>query len=85
MTIHSPTKESFFLKQRQELCRSIKTKEYYVCTRRLARLDTKKAPEGLTIPRNATEHKHDTLPWVIVAERGSQAASSSDFPWQATH
>ena len=43
------------------------------------------APEGLTTPRDAKEHKHDTLPWIIVAEHGSKAASSLDFPWQATH
>ena len=41
------------------------------------------APEGLTTPRDAKEHKHDTLPWIIVAEHGSKAASSLDFPWQA--
>jgi hypothetical protein len=39
----------------------------------------------LTNPRDAVEHNNDTLPWVIVAEHGSKAASSSDFPWQAIH
>ena len=34
----------------------------------------------LTNPRDAVEHNHNTLPWVIVAEHGSKAASSSDFP-----
>ena len=43
------------------------------------------APEGLTTPRDAIEHKHDTLAWIVVAEHGSKAASSLDFPWQATH
>jgi hypothetical protein len=47
--------------------------------------DAKKAPEGLTTPRNAAEHKHDALPWVIVAKHGGQATNSSDFLWQATH
>jgi len=44
-----------------------------------------RAPERLTNRCNATEHKHDTLPWDIVAEHGSKTASSSDFPWQTTH
>jgi hypothetical protein len=42
-------------------------------------------PEGLTTPRNAVEHKHDTLPWVIITNREAKAASSINFPWQATH
>jgi len=51
----------------------------------LANRVAKMAPEGLTTPRDAIEHKHDTLPWIIVAEHGSKAASSLDFPWQAPH
>ena len=40
--------------------------------------------QRLTNSRYLVEYKHNTLPLVIVAEHGSKAASSSDFPWQAT-
>ncbi|RLN34039.1 hypothetical protein C2845_PM03G31240 [Panicum miliaceum] len=44
---------------------------------------SKQGTTRLTNPRDPAEHKHDTLP--IVAKHGSNAASSSDFPKQATH
>jgi hypothetical protein len=44
-----------------------------------------RAPTRLMNPRVVAKHKHDTLPWVIVAEHGRNATSSSDFPWQDAH
>jgi hypothetical protein len=46
----------------------------------LAEREAKQGTHEAKQPRGAIEHKHDTLPWVIVAEHGSNAASSSDFP-----
>ena len=53
--------------------------------KRLANGMPKKVPKGLTNTHDTTEYKHDTLPWVIVAEHSCKATSSSDFPCQSTH
>jgi len=53
--------------------------------KRLANRTPKKVPKELTNTHGAVEYKHDTLPWVIVAEYSCKATSSSDFPCQSTH
>ena len=76
----------FFLKQWQELCRSIKTKE--IMYKRLANGMPKRVPKGLTNTRGAAEYKHDTLhgsslPSIVAKPRAAPTSHVSP-PTQAT-